>query len=382
MISLFEKSVFDKKFQAGFEDPKNRLLLAYLAYFGNLTFNKLKQVAKFYPDFESAVKDKFCILQEQKIKSFAKTISVLDSKSIKSFKLELDKNQSNFVTFFDAGYPKSLVTFLSPPLILYYEGNIKLLSKKEWVTVVGARNSSHYSQIIIPKILQKCCRAGIGVISGMALGVDALAHKVCLENKAKTIGVVGSGLDNQTFYPAQNLALKKRALSEGGLILSEYPPKVSCNKFTFPRRNQILAALSELTWVVEAGIKSGSLITAQYANDLGKQVATTPVSILEKNLAGNLNLLRQGAQIVTQSEDIFRLLNLKFTPNPQTQAELKLPTELEQKIYDNLSLIPISTQDLIEKSKVEFSDMISTLSLMELNGLVKNLDENTWVRTV
>jgi DNA processing protein len=295
-----------------------------------------------------------------------------------AFENNLKINEISFFTIWDNYYPKLLLHLNDAPLVLYYKGNLEILKSKQMITVVGARNTNRYTEIIMEKILAPSCQLGIGVVSGLAFGVDALAHQIAVKNKAPTIGVIGSGLDQKSFYPMENWALSKQIVADGGLILSEYAPNTPCTKYTFPQRNRILASLTDLTWVVQAKIGSGSLITAMRAREIGKTIATTPANILEECSGGNLKLLKEGASIISETQDIVDLLGLKLYPEIKAKAVIEYASPEEEKIHKLLSLEPISTELLAQKSEIE--DLAMHLTMLELSGLALNIGENKWVR--
>ncbi len=426
-----------------FETPTTnfdeRLLLAFLTDKLNLNQNRYQQILGIYGNLNSAISSGFIEMVGIGAKWLtSKTLEKnLDLSKIEENLNELQKNLTlnniRILTVEDLEYPKSLKSLDNFPLVLFYQGNLELLNNPNMVTVVGSRNIDLYAKVVMDKILAPACRLGIGVVSGLAIGVDGYSHNIAIENNAPTIGVIGSGLDQKSFYPAGNWSLRNRILgvksasnntqnlekeptdildndykkeseiqevssvdinffssnttqnfsqefSTNGLVLSEYPPNSKPNLYTFPQRNRLLAALTDLTWVVQASPKSGSLITSTRARDLNKTVATTPADIRNNDFGGNIELLKVGASIITETEDLLTLLNLKTHPEITFQNKIIIDSVEEQKIYNVLSLNPLEIEEIAIKSSLDTSTIITSLTLLELNSLAINVGENKWIK--
>ncbi len=368
MAELFETKInYDEK-----------LILAYLCDKINLSPSKLQIISRFYDSLNSAVVDNFNFLYDLRLKWLAKfDISKLD-KELTELQTELSKNKINLCSHTDSEYPPSLKNLENYPLVLYYQGDILKLNKIPCLTVVGSRNTDVYAQLLLDKILAPACRLGVGVVSGLALGIDGLSHMIALDNNSYTIGVIGSGLDQKSFYPSQNWGIRNQILESGGCVISEYPPNKLPNIYTFPQRNRILAALTELTWVVQASVKSGSLITALKARDLGKNLATTPADIRNSGYDGNIKLIKEGCEIITEAEDIISLLGLKIHAEIQPQTKLTFSSKEEQAVYEKLSIQPQSVERLFQD--LNSTDLSLHLTMLELSGLAMNVGENMWIR--
>ncbi len=368
MSALFQtKPIHDEK-----------LILAYLCDKINLSPSKLQIVKKFYDNLSSAVDDNFFLIQNLKLKWLLKfDISKLESE-LGELQNGLELHKINLLTYLDSDYPASLKNLENYPLVLFYQGNISKLKEIPCLTVVGSRNTDVYAQLLLDKILAPACRLGVGVVSGLALGIDGMSHNVALDNNAYTVGVIGSGLDQKSFYPSQNWRIRNRILESGGCVISEYPPNKLPNIYTFPQRNRILAALTEVTWVVQASVKSGSLITALKARDLGKNLATTPADIRNLSYDGNIKLIKEGCEIITEAEDIISLLGLKVHNEIQPPAKLTFNSNREKEVYDKLSIQPQNIDKLSELLKID--DLSLHLTMLELSGLAMNVGENMWIR--
>jgi DNA processing protein len=357
---------------------EENLILAYLSNQINLTPNKLVIIKKFYSDLNSAIVDNFEKLADLKLKWLQKFDISKTEKDLKELKNNLTLNKINLLSHVDSDYPPSLKNLENYPLILYYQGNIAKLKEAPCLTVVGSRNTDIYAQLLLDKILAPACRLGVGVVSGLALGIDGMSHQIALDNDAYTVGVIGSGLDQKSFYPSQNWVIRNRILETGGCVISEYPPNKLPNIYTFPQRNRILAALTELTWVVQASLKSGSLITALKARDLGKNLATTPADIRNLSYDGNIKLIKEGCEIITETEDIISLLGLKVHNEIQPPTKLIFNSKEEKEVYEKLSIQPQSIEKLSQV--IGSSDLTLQLTMLELAGVAMNVGENNWIR--
>lgn len=198
-------------------------------------------------------------------------------------------------------YPKKLRNIYDPPKEIYCIGNKEILNKPS-IAIIGCRECSDYGKKVAQKFAYELSKKGVVIISGLAKGVDSYAHMGTVYAKEKTIAVLGSGLDN--IYPKENIKLAKKIVEYGGCIISEYPMGIKPEKKNFPQRNRIISGLSEGVLVVEAKEKSGTLITVDFAIEQGREVFCVPGNINSINSVGTNELIKQGAKIVTNVEDI------------------------------------------------------------------------------
>lgn len=212
----------------------------------------------------------------------------------------------------DPRYPESLTTIASPPKSLYAVGSHEVLGAP-CVAIVGTRHPTPYGERVARELAQAVARHGGCVVSGMALGIDGVAHRAALQAGGRTAAVLGAGVDE--VYPPQHAALYD-ALARDGVILSEYPPGTKAFHGCFPRRNRIIAGLAAVTIVVEAGHKSGALITANYATDFGRTVAAVPGPIDARQSQGSNQLLRDGANVIAAVDDVIMLMGLAAPTAP------------------------------------------------------------------
>jgi DNA processing protein len=206
-------------------------------------------------------------------------------------------------------YPTCLKSINNPPVTLYFQG--KILPKENCFAIVGARHCSGYGKQVALKISKDLAESGLTIVSGLALGIDTLAHLAAVERGLRTIAVLGTGLDEKSIYPKSNIELSKRILRTGGCLISEYPSGTKGAKFTFPQRNRIISGLSMGVLVIEAKIKSGALITAQWARKQGRKVFVIPGSIFSLNSRGCHYLIKKGAKLVENANDILKEINIK-----------------------------------------------------------------------
>jgi DNA processing protein len=217
---------------------------------------------------------------------------------------------------------------------------------------------------------------GITVVSGLAPGIDTFSHKAVVEKKKRTIAVLGTGLDEKSIYPQTNLILSRKIIEYGGCLISELPPKTSGSKFSFPRRNRIISGLSSGVLVIEAKEKSGSLITANFAIKQNKKLFAVPGPIYSLNSAGPNKLIKNGAKLVQNLNDVLTELNLKQLELIKEKVEAKNPEE--KLVLEALKEGSLHIDKIIEKTKLNSSIAVSTLALMEVSDKVKNLGANIY----
>lgn len=227
--------------------------------------------------------------------------------NLEEYSKYMKKNNIQLITMFENEYPERLKNIYDKPVLLYAVGNTELL-KRNSVAIVGSRNCSEYGKSISRKIAYDLAKQNICVISGLAKGIDKYSHIGALDATGKTIAVIGSGLDN--IYPYENKNLYERIIKNDGLIVTEYVIGTKPCKINFPARNRIISGLSDAIVVVEAGLRSGALITADFGLEQGKEIFAIPGNINSLNSQGTNELIKQGAVLVTKSEDITDVLRI------------------------------------------------------------------------
>lgn len=273
-----------------------------------------------------------------------------------------------YLSILDPEYPALLKTIYDPPLFLFYRGNKNLLKEKKFLTIVGSRTTTEYHSRQTEKIIVQLKHTPLTIVSGLAVGIDALAHQNALANQLSTIAVLGSGLDESVLYPKTNLRLARKILEENGLILSEYRENTRPALHQFPRRNRILAGISQATVVISGALKSGTLITAQVAIDENREVLALPGNINYVLNQGPNQLIKNGAQILTSADDILEIYKLKNKNHP---AKIIIKNKNHAKIYSLLQTEPMNLVKLSQKTKLPLEKLNPIISEMEINGLVK-----------
>jgi DNA processing protein len=299
----------------------------------------------------------------------------------------LSSPQNHILRIHSEEYPSLLYQLSDPPPLIFACGNPNLLHLPQ-LAIVGTRNPSTSGTNTARHFAHHLAENGIVITSGLALGIDTAAHTGALEGKGKTIAVLGTGVDR--IYPAANRTLAHRIVEQGGILISEFPlgsPPLASN---FPRRNRILSGLSLGVLVVEAAIKSGSLITARLANEQGKEVFAIPGSIHNSQTKGCHHLIKNGAKLVETTFDIVEELTpalalLKQEAEPNTEVNENTPSKLEQTYQDLLTAMgfdPISIDQLVQISPFNVAELSSMLLLLELEGHVSSIPGGLYCRVI
>lgn len=288
----------------------------------------------------------------------------------------------SFLTLGEDGYPELLKQIKSPPFVLYVKGSIDIFdergvkgdkrdgrAKGRFVGVVGTRKITSYGKDVTQMIVTELVSAGCVIVSGLAIGVDAVAHKTTIENHGKTIAVLGCGVD--LCYPTANQALYNSILENGGAIVSEYPVGQPPSIGSFPSRNRIIAGLSEAVVVTEGAEDSGALITAQDAILNGRKVFAVPGQITSSLSKGPLKLLQEGAKMVTGGGDILSELGITKYEVRSKQRVIKGETKEEQAIIDLLQSEPLLFDEIVKMTKKPAIVLLSVLSMLEVKGVIR-----------
>jgi len=277
------------------------------------------------------------------------------------------------ITHQDSRYPESLSNIASAPPQLYVLGQVELLNKPQ-MAFVGSRQPTPSGADIAFEFAGALARSGLAICSGLAVGIDGQAHRGALAAGASTVGVMGTGIDR--VYPARHRALAEQIVAEGGALVSEFLPGAAPVASHFPRRNRIISGLSLGVLVVEAALKSGSLISARYALEQNREVFAIPGSIRNAQSAGCHHLLRQGATLVTCPEDVLEGLSGWHSPildsidtQPKREVAAQL-SELEQRLWQQLGFESTSVDTLVSRSQSPIAEVLSGLMTLEIKGMV------------
>lgn len=292
---------------------------------------------------------------------------------------KLNNLNGSFLTLWDTEYPKILKEIYSPPVLLYYIGNLDLF-KTECIGVVGTRMPSAYGKMIAEKLVKELINNNITVVSGLARGIDSTAHNVTVANNGKTIAVIGSGLD--VIYPPENKKLFNQ-ICQSGLVLSEYPLGTKPDPQNFPKRNRIISGISKGSLVIETKLNGGAMQTAHFALDQGREVFAVPGNIISPQSEGTNYLIQKGeAKLVTNAEDILCELNIKNSPAKNTSTEELNLNMFEQKIFDVLSLSPKHIDEISNETTLNISDCLINLLELEFKGLIKQLPGKVFIKNL
>jgi len=306
-------------------------------------------------------------------------LSISQKKNINPYEewQKIEKQKVGFIIPSENKYPNLLKEISYSPSSFYIKGEIPEETPR--IAIVGTRKISAYGKLVTEKLVQELVHYNFIIVSGLAYGVDTIAHKTALENQGKTIAVLGSGLNN--IYPYSNKKLSQEIAKHGALI-TEYPLEAPVLKHYFPWRNRIISGLSLATVVIEAPEKSGALITAQFALEQNREVFAIPGPIFNKNSAGTNNLIKQGAKLVSQIEDILEELNIQYTlPIIKDSPNLKFDNKQEEKIYQSLSKEkPLAIDKIIEISNLSPKEVLTILTILELKDFIKNTDGGSYIK--
>ncbi|MGA2418393.1 MAG: DNA-processing protein DprA [Candidatus Staskawiczbacteria bacterium] len=274
----------------------------------------------------------------------------------------------------DLDYPEKLKKIKDAPKVLYYRGTLPT-SDEKCFAIVGTRRCSPYGQQVALKISGELCDAGLTIVSGLAPGIDTFSHRAVVEKRERTIAVLGTGLDEKSIYPQQNLELSRKIIEYGGCLISELPEGTPGAVYTFPRRNRIISGLCLAVLVVEAKEKSGSLITADLAIKQNKKLFAIPGPIYSSNSAGPNKLIKNGVKLVTNANDILEELGLSKI---EIKNNIEAENAEEKLILDVLKEESLHVDKIIEKTKLNASYVAATLALMEISGKIRSLGGNTY----
>lgn len=292
----------------------------------------------------------------------------------------LNKWDARLITFWDREYPENLKKIYDPPVMLFVRGSLSEEDKYS-VAIVGTRNPSSYGRHVSEKFAAALSEQGIVVISGLARGVDTIAHATTVRSGGRTIAVLGSGVD--VIYPSENRRLAEQIMM-GGAMISEYYMGSKPDAVNFPRRNRIISGMSLGTILIETDTNGGAMITAGTALDQNREVFAVPGMIFEKKSRGTNKLIKEGrAKLVEDISDVLEELRYKLKPKlreqPPEHPEIQL-TIFEQKVFETLGEEPEQIDVLSEKCGIAISDLLVQLLSLELKGVVKQLPGKYFVR--
>lgn len=279
----------------------------------------------------------------------------------------------SLLSVFDPQYPELLREIPKPPLLLYVRGNIDALNQVG-LAVIGTRKITAYGQSIMPNLLNPLIDQGINIISGLAYGVDALAHTLAVKKHAPTVAVLAGGIDDHTIYPKDHVTLARAIIENGGAVISEYAPLTAPQKMNFPARNRIISGLSKATLVIECPARSGALITASYALDQNRDVLAVPGSILWENSLGTNELIKKGAAVITSADDLLEYFEIEDQEQTDLQDEVTKNPILAHMINEARTL-----EELSELTGLPPSEIASIVSTYEIEGTIERVNGNAYI---
>lgn len=289
---------------------------------------------------------------------------------------DLQKSGIKWMSVFDDEYPFALKQIYDPPIILYYKGEI--LPQDDFsIAIVGTRKMTGYGKLVTEKFASHLVASGFTIVSGLARGVDSTAHWTAVRESGRTLAILGGGLNN--IYPPENINLANQIIDGKGAVISEYPPDCPSFPGNFPSRNRIISGLSKAVLVTEAGVDSGSLITARVAIEQGKDVFAIPGPITSVLSSGPTQLIKEGARIVMDPGEILEELGVD---KKVESGKLKMEslTEDEEKILSCLQNEDKDIDELCRELNMPAPTVMATLLKMEIAGIVRNLGNNTYCK--
>ena len=354
---------------------------AWLAHFPKITYKRYSALKTYFFDFKNLHDTELDELLKAGLEEniASEFLTWRDKNPIEKILENLAKENIQTVSLGDADYPALLSEITDPPHTLFYRGTLPP-TEMPTLAVVGTRRMTTYGKMICEDLVMPLARQGVLIVSGLALGIDGVAHSTALTTNGITMAVLGSGIDRLCVYPSAHKQLSEKIITAGGSLISEYPPGFLPTQYSFPARNRIVAGLSLGTLVIEAPIKSGALITARCALDYNREVMAVPHAIISPTGAGPNNLIKFGAKMITEPNDILEALNLQtikqIIPTNQPIGD----NQTEEKILKHLSRESKNINQIILESQLNSSTISSTLILMEIKGSIKNLGGMNYIR--
>ncbi|MBZ4666777.1 DNA-processing protein DprA [Mahella sp.] len=302
-----------------------------------------------------------------------------DEKYVEKLVADIEKNGIDVLISTSPDYPKNLKETYNPPPTLYVKGKIDNVKDEMAVAVVGTRRCSAYGRTVTDKLCSQAAAAGITIVSGMARGIDGLAHKAAIDAGGRTLAVLGCGVD--MIYPPEHKPLYYDIISHGAVI-SEFPPGMEPLRGNFPQRNRIISGLSLATLVIEAGNTSGALITADFALEQGRDVMAVPGNITSPNSIGTNRLIKQGAKPITDVQDILEEFGVKFNANIAAGDiavnQLNIEEQRLLKFFQDSQ--PVSAEKLCVLSKMSAAEVNGVLTSLEIKGIIKQLPGTLFIK--
>ncbi len=289
----------------------------------------------------------------------------------------LERDEIRIISIEDSQYPPLLKEIFDPPVALFVRGIID--NSRPRIAVVGTRKMTTYGKQMTEEIVGELAVHGVEIISGLALGIDGVAHKATIDARGTTIGVLGSGIDRQSVYPRAHYDLGETIIDRNGALIGEYPPGAIPTTYSFPKRNRIVAGISLATLVIEAPEKSGALITASCSLEYGRDVYAVPHPLTSPTGAGPHKLIRDGAYLVRSADDILENLNLNAFERHVRVQETIPDTDDEGQLIQLLSREPLHIDEITRKSTLPGPTVIAMLTVLEMKGRIQNVGNMMYI---
>ncbi|WP_346880167.1 MULTISPECIES: DNA-processing protein DprA [unclassified Clostridium] len=340
--------------------------------------NMKKYIYDEYHDFDTlrkmVINDNMTLLPKKIVEKFQKSYIKIEELAVEECKSIKD---IHVCTIYDIDYPISLLQYEDAPFGIFYKGNISMVNEKKNISIVGSRKCTRYGIDVTNSMVEQLGPYEINIVSGMAKGIDSVAHRAAIKNNINTIAVLGSGID--VIYPKENYRLYHEVLENSGCIISEFPlgtPPLSRN---FPMRNRIISGMCELLVVTEGGEKSGTLITVGAALEQGKNIIVVPGSIFSSESKGTNKLIKDGAYVYTDIEDVLNLLNISRV-SIDNKNITTVKSKLEERIYQVIDDNPIHIDKIIKLVDVDINRLYKLLFELQVKEEILCLSGNFYVR--
>ncbi|HBV67959.1 MAG TPA: DNA-protecting protein DprA [Clostridiales bacterium] len=354
----------------------NQKTIAWLNSAKGISNKKIEKLVDYFNGSPEYIWDNFetekfnlSILKPETISSLINTKNSFEERLLK----RLDSEKASLITIYDECYPKRLREIEGAPAILYYKGTLEEIDNLS-ISVVGSRKATSYGKWAAEKLTSELAAFGVNIVSGLAAGIDSVAHKAALKSGTKTVGIIGCGID--VIYPKFNEKLYAELAEKGGAVITEYPFGMQPMPNNFHDRNRIISGLSDGVLIIEAQEKSGTLITAGHAANQGKEIFAVPGNIDSLYSRGTNSLIRDGAKLTTSVEDI-----IEEIPELREKSDLKSKyayyqkitgeaDENEIKIIDCLRSGSRTAHEIIEELRMDAGKILSMLTMLEMKGVI------------
>lgn len=348
---------------------------------------RIKQLLEKFGDPVTVFNQSPSKLVQQGILSESIASQLSDSSVFRFAQEQLDwaeKLNVSVITLADKSFPPYLKEIFAPPPVLYAKGKISILQKHA-VAIVGTRMPTAYGNKVTDLICRQLVEQKVVIVSGLARGIDTSAHQSCINNRGETIAVLGCGIDR--CYPSENRNLAEKIIADG-VLLSEFPLGTPPEAYNFPRRNRIISGISAAVLVVEAGVRSGSLITANYALQQGREIFAVPGPVTSPMSMGTFNLIKDGATPARSGYEIAESLKVTTIPLnhqiscPPLSLSLELLQDSEKNVYEQLCNMPVRIDELSIKTGIPVAGLYPLLLNLELKGLIRQISGQSYVTSV